>query len=337
MSQEKKYDYYAFISYKHTQKETNKFVADEKWAHILKKQLELWHIPTQIPEESRINKNDRRIYPVFRDAENYPSGHELNELTYDYLSKCKTLVVVLSKEMLDDQIDLRYKQNKSAWIFNEIEYFISLGNTTDSIVIFYVGDDDIDPNALLKEKIDFCNSNNWDCKVLKQLYQPGKLIKRLRDFKDKGKEINQYVTAVVAAGIFNADPRYFINAYELERKNRRNKVVIFLLLIVILLLSIGAFAWAQFKSRKTEEAFRYVELSKKAADVCDVQGSRILALKAYDIKPDLLEAQQQMYKVSKEKIDEPYAILPFQVLSHSDGTEIMHFQNDKFLIRRTSD
>ena len=337
MSQEKKYDYYAFISYKHTQKETNKFVADEKWAHILKKQLELWHIPTQIPEESRINKNDRRIYPVFRDAENYPSGHELNELTYDYLSKCKTLVVVLSKEMLDDQIDLRYKQNESAWIFNEIEYFISLGNTTDSIVIFYVGDDDIDPNALLKEKIDFCNSNNWDCKVLKQLYQPGKLIKRLRDFKDKGKEINQYVTAVVAAGIFNADPRYFINAYELERKNKRNKIIIFLLVLLIILIGLIASIFSQHKSKRTEEAFRYVELSRKAENAHDLQGAKILALKAYEAKPDLLETQQQIFRVSKEEPMNPYASLPYQTLFSFDGREIMHFQNDQFFIRRTSD
>jgi len=333
----KKYDYYAFISYKHAKDDTNKFVADEKWAHILKQQLELWHIPTQVPEEKRLNKNDKRIYPVFRDAENYPSG-QLDELTCDRLSKCKTLVVVLSKEMLDDQIKLRYKeQDQTAFVFEEIEKFIKLGNTKDSIVIFYVGDDGINPNELLKEKIDLCKLNNWDCKALEYLYKPGEIIKKLRDFKDKGKEINQYVTAAVAAGIFNAAPEYFINAYELERKNRRNKVVIFLLLVVILLLSIGAFAWVQFKSRKTEEAFRYVELSKKAADVCDVQGSRILALKAYDIKPDLLEAQQQMYNVSNEKIDEPYAILPFQVLSHSDGTEIMHFQDDKFFIRRTLD
>lgn len=337
MSQEKKYDYYAFISYKHTQKETNKFVADEKWAHILKKQLELWHIPTQIPEESRINKNDRRIYPVFRDAENYPSGHELNELTYDYLSKCKTLVVVLSKEMLDDQIDLRYKQNESAWIFNEIEYFISLGNTTDSIVIFYVGDDDIDPNALLKEKIDFCNSNNWDCKVLKQLYQPGKLIKRLRDFKDKGKEINQYVTAVVAAGIFNADPRYFINAYELERKNKRNKIIIFLLVLLIILIGLIASIFSQHKSKRTEEAFRYVELSRKAEKAYDLHGARILALKAYDAQPDLLETHKQIFKVSNEDPINPYATLPYSTLSSFDGKEIMHFQNDQFVIRRTSD
>ena len=215
----RKFQYYAFISYKHEQKAEGKFAADEKWAHIFKKYLESWKIPTHIPDSERLNDGDLLISPIFRDSENYPSNHDLNELTYKFLSESKTLVVILSREMLEDQLKLRYEDGQNAWIFNEIEYFVDLGNSKDSIILFYVGEDEIDPNALIKDMIDRCEANGVVCKALNYLYQPGKIVKRLRDFKDKGKEINQYATAIIAAGIFNSDPRFFINAYELmERK-----------------------------------------------------------------------------------------------------------------------
>jgi hypothetical protein len=101
--------------------------------------------------------------------------------------------------MLEDQLKLRYEDGQNAWIFNEIEYFVELGNSKDSIILFYVGEDEIDPNALIKDMIDRCEANGVVCKALNYLYQPGKIVKRLRDFKDKGKEINQYATAIIAA------------------------------------------------------------------------------------------------------------------------------------------
>ena len=213
-------EYYAFISYKHEQKSNGKFATDEKWAHIFKKNLESWKIPTHIPIEDRLNKNDKMIFPVFRDSENYPSSQSLNQLTYKFLAKSKTLVVILSREMLEDQFKLRYEDGDNAWIFNEIERFIDLGNSKDSIIAFYVGEDDINPNELIKNMIDRCEAKEMECKALQYIYQPERIVKRLRDFKDKGKDINQYATAIIAAGIFNSDPLYFINAYELAERKR---------------------------------------------------------------------------------------------------------------------
>ena len=178
----RKFQYYAFISYKHEQKAEGKFAADEKWAHIFKKYLESWKIPTHIPDSERLNDGDLLISPIFRDSENYPSNHDLNELTYKFLSESKTLVVILSREMLEDQLKLRYEDGQNAWIFNEIEYFVDLGNSKDSIILFYVGEDEIDPNALIKDMIDRCEANGVVCKALNYLYQPGKIVKRLRDF-----------------------------------------------------------------------------------------------------------------------------------------------------------
>ena len=214
------FQYYAFISYKHEQSGDGKFAADEKWAHVFKRYLESWRIPTHVPVGERLNEDDLLISPVFRDSEDYPTSHDLNQLTYKFLSESKTLIVILSREMLEDQLRLRYEEGSEAWIFNEIEYFVELGNSLESIINFYVGEDEIDPNMMIKEKIDWCESRGVECKALNYLYQPGKIVKRLRDFKDKGKEINQYATAVIAAGIFNSDPRFFINAYELAERKR---------------------------------------------------------------------------------------------------------------------
>ena len=217
----KQFKYYTFISYKHEQKANGKFTTDEKWAHIFKSHLESWEIPAHIPSQERLNEEDERIYPVFRDSENYPVSGELNQLTHKSLSESKTLLVILSREMLEDQFKLRYKHGANAWIFNEIESFIDLGNNSESIILFYVGDDDINPNELLKEMIELCENKGIECKALKYMYQPNKIIKRLRDFKDKGNEIEHYATAVVAAGIFNTDPYFFIDAYELAERKKK--------------------------------------------------------------------------------------------------------------------
>ena len=100
----KQFKYYTFISYKHEQKANGKFTTDEKWAHIFKSHLESWEIPAHIPSQERLNEEDERIYPVFRDSENYPVSGELNQLTHKSLSESKTLLVILSREMLEDQL-----------------------------------------------------------------------------------------------------------------------------------------------------------------------------------------------------------------------------------------
>ena len=331
-----KYEYYAFISYKHKQTENKKFIKDEEWAKILKKGLQSLKIPTQISKDVRLNQNGR-VDPIYRDTENHLSGYDLDELTYNSLSKSKTLIVIISKEMLEDQFDIRYKQGKEAWIFNEIECYIGLGNKMESIIPFYVGDEEINPNDIIKEIKERCDADGVECKALDYLYQPGRIIKKVGDLKEKGKEIKQYASAIIAASIFNSDSHYFVDAYKLEQEKRKRRLICLVLVVVSCLIIGFSFIYYQSKLIRTEEAFRYVELSKRAEKALDLQGARILALKAYEKSPELFEAKYQLYKMANDYEDKPYAMLPFSVLVSDDGTEVMHFQGNKFLIRRIKD
>ena len=98
--EEIQYKRYAFISYNHH---------DVMWADWLRKSLEKYRLPENI--ENEFNES-RFLRPVFRDKDDLNAGILGDELTR-HLETSKYLVVICSPNSA-----------KSAWVSNEVNYFI---------------------------------------------------------------------------------------------------------------------------------------------------------------------------------------------------------------------
>lgn len=93
-----KYDYFAFISYKRE---------DEKWAKWLQKRLESYHIPTSLRKKDHVLP--KRIRPVFRDQSELSGGNLKSEIEKG-LDASKFLIVICSP-----------RSAKSPWVSKEVK------------------------------------------------------------------------------------------------------------------------------------------------------------------------------------------------------------------------
>jgi hypothetical protein len=101
--------YAAFISYSHR---------DARWARWLHRSLETY----RPPRRSRLHgagEAPARIFPVFRDREELPSGGDLTEGIRDALSRSRALIVICSRHAA-----------RSRWIDEEVRLFRSLAGDT---------------------------------------------------------------------------------------------------------------------------------------------------------------------------------------------------------------
>ena len=125
---------YAFISYK-------RINPDEQWAKALHRQLVSWYIPTDIAPEQRLNGN-KTISPIIRDKDSFPPGNGLSETIRTALRQSRTLILILSKKMIEDQTAKR-ETGEQAYIFDEIDYFLSLGRPRHAIIPVYFDSDHV--------------------------------------------------------------------------------------------------------------------------------------------------------------------------------------------------
>lgn len=169
---------YAFISYKRIE-------PDETWAKNLHRLLNSWYIPTDIAYSERLN-NNKRISPIVRDKDNFPPGNGLDETIKTALRQSRSLILILSKAMIEDQMARRSK-GEHAYIFEEIEYFQSLERSQRSIIPVYIDSDNQNPSELLPPML-----KGYD-----------KLILNVNDyFQTSKRQWSKRVAAAVAAGIF---------------------------------------------------------------------------------------------------------------------------------------
>ncbi len=109
---QKRYDYYAFISYKHL---------DKYWAKWVQRQLEYYRLPNQI---CRANDAPKRLMPIFRDETDLAGGKNVKEHLLDKIRRSKYLIVICSRHM---QVSPKY-------IDYEIESFLAAGNPASRIL-----------------------------------------------------------------------------------------------------------------------------------------------------------------------------------------------------------
>lgn len=111
---DKRYEYFAFISYKHE---------DSRWAKWLQSRLETYRLPSVIRREAP--HLPKHLRPIFRDQTDIGAGPLLDNLRRE-LDDSRFLIVVCSPAAA-----------KSEWVEKEVRNFIELGRG-DRIIPFIV-------------------------------------------------------------------------------------------------------------------------------------------------------------------------------------------------------
>lgn len=106
------YQYYAFISYKHL---------DKRWAKWVQRQLEYYRLPNRLCREKNTPKH---VTPIFRDETDLTGGKNVKTHLIDNVNRSKFLIVICTKHM---QVNPQY-------IDYEIESFLAAGNPPSRIL-----------------------------------------------------------------------------------------------------------------------------------------------------------------------------------------------------------
>lgn len=262
---EEKIENYAFISYKRINQ-------DEEWAKNLHRLLNSWYIPTSIGYNERLN-NNKRISPTIRDKDNFIPGNDLDETIKSNLRQSRSLILILSKAMIEDQKRL-ISEGKHAYIFEEIEYFKSLGRPEHSIIPVNIDTDDQHPLELISP----------------MLMDYSKLTVNVKDYRHKSKKKwFKQVAASVAAGIFQKDRTLFWDYHRKAVRRSYIKIAGLVLLTSILFIGIPLLFLLNRQHTRTRvaESYGLIEKSQQASKIHDTQAALIFALEAYEKSPDL--------------------------------------------------
>lgn len=213
-------EFYAFISYKHSDRAPwAKSIST--WAHQIYKYLEEWEIPTALSEDLKIHKEDRRIKPVFLDNMQMYAGDSVDRILEEKISLSKSLVVVLTQKLVEEQRELRMF-NQKAYIYDEIDYMQTLGRP---IIIVWV------------DKVPF-DANSKAC-VPDMLQGKNLMVIDANEYRNRmgGYQAKRKVAAKVAASIFQTRFDVFWNWYDRKRKQLYSRI------IMVMVLIIAAFSW----------------------------------------------------------------------------------------------
>ncbi len=313
---------YAFISYK-------RINPDEQWAKALHRQLVSWYIPTDIAPEQRLNGN-KTISPIIRDKDSFPPGNGLSETIRTALRQSRTLILILSKKMIEDQTAKR-ETGEQAYIFDEIDYFLSLGRPRHAIIPVYIDTDQENPSAILPPML-----RGYDQLVLNtndyRLDAEGKLRSKTN--------WAQRTAAAVAAGIFGKDQDLFWNFHRRAVHRFRIRAALSAGLPLLAVVLFFCYLWiAQTTRTRIVETYRLIGQSRQADKALDTQAALIFALEAYEKSPDLNEALSNLRRQAVPDSRKPRTILPGGVVVSRDGTELLYYDPKTSVVRilRTND
>ena len=313
---------YAFISYK-------RINPDEQWAKALHRQLVSWYIPTDIAPEQRLNGN-KTISPIIRDKDSFPPGNGLSETIRTALRQSRTLILILSKKMIEDQTAKR-ETGEQAYIFDEIDYFLSLGRPRHAIIPVYIDTDQENPSAILPPML-----RGYDQLVLNtndyRLDAEGKLRSKTN--------WAQRTAAAVAAGIFGKDQDLFWNFHRRAVHRFRIRAALSAGLPLLAIVLFFCYLWiAQTTRTRIVETYQLIGQSRQADKALDTQAALIFALEAYEKSPDLNEALSNLRRQAVPDSRKPRTILPGGVVVSRDGTELLYYDPKTSVVRilRTND
>lgn len=278
---EVEFKYYAFISYKHANAASGLYENDGAWANALDKELRYLNIPTEIDKSVLIHEDDDAVDPIFKDTSTLtivPGGELERELT-EKLKESKTLVLILSKDMIKDQNE-RYDPNpkkSTAWIYWEVKTFLKYHeNDWSRIIPVYIDKDDYSPH-LLKTRIGI--ENHFD-----NIEKPYHDYRAEHDWNTEKTMFYQKTAAAVASDIFKVEKRAFWSikekakeALEAERKRARSQKLLWIVVaFIIAVLAILALVLRQMsisreylnEARLALESGNRIEANQLAGRAC---------------------------------------------------------------------
>lgn len=116
MTEDKRYSYFAFISYSRK---------DERWARWLQNRLETYRLPSAVRKKH--TEAPRRIAPVFRDKTDLVGG-QLQEQLHKELDESRFLILICSANSVG-----------SDWVDREVRHFIETGREKQIIPVVVEG------------------------------------------------------------------------------------------------------------------------------------------------------------------------------------------------------
>lgn len=202
-TQNRNIKYYAFISYKHMDN-APWAKSDHLWAKSIHKHLTACKIPKGIDKLERIKSTDKRISPVFRDADESHSGKDVSAILQDNLRQSRALIVICSSKMIVEQEQKSKLHEERAYIYEEIDYFRN--NCEGPIIPVWIDKKPFD------KKLPECLPaalRGSDLKVVD-----------VNAYRKHRCSIKHRITAEIAASIFQTNKSLFWDSYKVSRRNR---------------------------------------------------------------------------------------------------------------------
>src|SRR6185437_4559850 len=186
--------YRAFLSYSH---------ADSAWCDWLHKALETWHVPSRlVGKQTAHGIIPRKLAPIFRDRDELPSAHDLNNKVAAALAQSESLIVICSPASA-----------ASRWVNEEVLAYKRLGRAERIFCLIVDGE----PNA---SELAGREAEECFCPALRFQLDDNGQPKLIAGMLDVG---------------FDA-----LKQRELQRRNRRMTAIAALAMIVMLVTSVLA-------------------------------------------------------------------------------------------------
>lgn len=312
------FEFYAFISYKHSDRAPwAKSISS--WAHQIYKYLEQWEIPAALSEDLKIHKEDKRIKPVFLDNMQMYAGDSVDRILQEKISLSKSLIVVLTQKLVEEQRGLRMV-NQKAYIYDEIDYMQILGRP---IIIVWV------------DKIPF-DENSKAC-VPDMLQGKNLMVIDANEYRNRigGYHAKRKVAARVAASIFQTRFDVFWNWYDRKQKQLYSRIFVTMVLIAAAFVMVIRerninIAYKLTAEAKTELAKgNRSEAKKLATDAFEtysnVEGLPLLMQQCVDDRIPMRAFDAKMTVNTKQKI--------YAVAQGGRWIEVYRLDNDSLLAR----
>lgn len=209
----RKYEYFAFISYKRE---------DEKWAKWLQKKLEYYKLPSSVRKDNP--ELPEKIRPVFKDTTDLEPGI-LPLKIQEALESSKFLIVICSP-----------RSANSVWVSKEVQSFIDSGRA-DNIIPFII---EGTPNALDPKEECFPEG-------LRQLSGEQELLGA--NINEMGRDA---AAIKVIARMFNLRFDTLWQRTRKERKKMYIRLAIFISIFIIILLCLSISLWHSNNKIKKE-------------------------------------------------------------------------------------
>ncbi|MBQ6307469.1 MAG: TIR domain-containing protein [Bacteroidales bacterium] len=279
-----KKDFFAFISYKHT---------DKKWAKWIQKKLEFYKLPIYIKEENPDTPENLR--PIFRDETDMPVGGILSENIKSALTQSKFLIVICSPNVLE-----------SDYVKEEVTFFKELNGIGNIVPIIFDGE----PNS---------EDESRECipEPIREDVKNGMLAANVNEIS------KDYALVKVVAKMLDVRVDKLWRRYERDQKNKRRMMIIALLALMIAAICVAGWIWHQnveleHKNWKImENQSRFV--AEKAKTILDTN-SYLSSLLAIDVLPEDLLDPQRPYTPEAEFVLRQSMTRPMVILGRHDAS-----------------